>query len=157
MILPAAASAGSFLVPRLANVFSCMFRTFMRHVWIMPEPPTRPRSLGPRNLSEARETIARLQAQLAGHGLPPGGKEPIPPAPQDPHPLLPGRHPPINPQNSGSLDFGHMSPKQFSEMLDRCDDKTLLALLARETAKLGAKQNDGVIAKLHKEFKKRGA
>jgi len=55
------------------------------------------------------------------------------------------------------MNLGALSPKQFSETLDRCDDKTLKILLTRELSKPGPKQNDGVDSKLYKELKKRGA
>jgi hypothetical protein len=102
----------------------------------------------------------RLQAQLAGHGLPPGGKEPIPklppPAPSNPDPSRPGS-PGTNKSLAPDLNLAGMSPRRFAETLELCDNKTLKILLARETGKPGPEQDAGVIAKLYKELKKRGA
>jgi len=103
----------------------------------MPSPPTRPGSLGPKNLSEARETIARLQAQLAGHGLP-AGSQPIPKLPP-PAPLNPDPSRPASPGTMQAPDFNlaSISPKRFSETLELCDNKTLKILLSRECSKPG--------------------
>jgi hypothetical protein len=113
-----------------------------------PSPAPMPRTLG-----EAKTVIANLRKQLAGHGSPAGGKEPIAPAPQDPHPILPGRNPPINPK--ASLDLAGMSPKRFAETLELCDDKALLAFLSRETGKSAKTQDARVIRRLYEEIKKR--
>jgi hypothetical protein len=87
------------------------------------------------------------------NGIPAG--KPIPKTPPDPHPVA-DRNSPINPQNA-VIDLAAMSPKRFSQTLELCGDKALKLLLARECSKPGPKQDSGVIAKLYKELKRRGA
>jgi hypothetical protein len=118
---------------------------------------------------DLKARIASLQAQL-GHGAPkiPAGSEPIkktdggqpvstptknrPPYGTEPVKKDYPRNPslPANVPNRGS-----MSPKAFAEMLDRCDDKTLLSLLSAETGRPRKEYDSGLIAKLHKEIVKR--
>jgi hypothetical protein len=125
----------------------------------MPSPPARPRSVGPRNLSEARETIQRLQRQLAAKNgppagnIPPGGK-PVPKLPPDPHPV-PDRNVPVNPQNA-AIDLSGMAPKAFDDFIQRCDNKTLKILLSRECSKPRKLKDDKIVAGLYKELKRRG-
>src|SRR5262245_30848219 len=120
----------------------------------MPEPPAS-KHPGAMTLFEARQTIATLRQQLAGHGkrpsgAPSGGKEPIPRIPPpDPHPLgLPGRTSPVNPKNVSSepsVDLSNMAPAYFQDFISHCGDKELKKMLAAETSKLGKHQDSSVI------------
>jgi hypothetical protein len=80
----------------------------------------------PRTLYEARQVILRLKNQLSAKNSLPAGTEPIPKAPQDPHPILPGRNPPINP------DLGGMSPKARDAFLEEQTTPALYKLIKKE-------------------------
>lgn len=132
--------------------FSRSNPSFAVDVGFMLESPASVTSM-PRTLAEAKTEIARLRQQL-GHG-PPAGK-PIPKAPEDPHPILPGRNPPINP-GAVVVDLSNMAPVAFDDFVARCGNKELKILLSRETAKRGKEQDEHVVGRLYRELKKRGA
>jgi len=120
----------------------------------MPSPPARPRNVGPKTLAESRElhaadqrTIASLKAQLGPPipKLPPGAPNP------DPSVAPPTPTPPGTP----AMSLAGLSPRAFTEIIERTDDKTLIKLLAEETGKLGKHQDAGLIGKLYKEVQKR--
>jgi hypothetical protein len=108
----------------------------------MPEPPISKRMPGPRNLSEARATIARLQSQL-------GANKPIPTGPGDPYPV-PG--PTVPPPKA---ELAELSMRQFDEYLAGCTDADLVKVLGAETAKGHKEQSATVIKKLYAEIRKR--
>jgi hypothetical protein len=112
----------------------------------------------PKTLFEARTLIKNLRAQLAGHG-PPAGSRPIPKLPERPPTADPSIPPPepSPPGTPAGMNLSDMSPKAFAEMVDRSNNKTLFALLSRETAKSGKQQDASVVDRLYKELKKRGA
>jgi len=111
-----------------------------------------PTSHEPKTLFEARNVIKNLRAQLAGHG-PPIPKLPERPPTADPSIPPPDPSPPGMP---AGMNLSDMSPKQFSEVLDRCNNQALVLLLSRETAKSAKQQDASVVARLYKEIKKRG-
>src|SRR5271165_7292342 len=104
---------------------------------LMPNPPHEPKTL-----FAARQTIASLKAQLAGHGKP----IPKPPldSPTSGKPVAkPPPHPPPNPDPSrpgmpgtnSLVDLSKLPPSTFADVLARCENRTLKHLLSLETAK----------------------
>lgn len=107
-----------------------------------------PASAGPMptTLATARIEIARLREKL-GLSLPAGGSKPIPPDRDDPQP---------NPDRGvGPPDLASMTPAAFGSFIQKCGNKELSILLARETSK-GRKQDSSVVGRLYRELKKRG-
>jgi hypothetical protein len=102
-----------------------------------------------RTLAEANQYYSQWQQSSS---LPAGN--PVPKLPERPPTADPSVPPPKAP-GEPAFDLAAMSPKQFSEMLERTDDKTLLALLSRETGRIAKEQNPALVARLYREICRR--
>jgi hypothetical protein len=125
----------------------------------------------PRNLSQAREIIARLKRQLPGTSgalrlsappvpgmagtKPPAGGKPIKPLDPSTHPSPhPGESPPKSPGYPPPSP-GNLSPASMKEFLSQRTDRELQQLLAVETGRIRKEQRPELIAKLYREIRER--